>query len=66
MSQELYDMIPVFCGVFFIIYGVLMMACPKAMLKKEFKEDPDRIAKMKKTGPVVMICGIVIAVLNFI
>ena len=59
MSQELYDMIPVICGAFFVIYGVLMMACPKAMIKKEWKENPEKLANMRKKGPIVIICGIV-------
>lgn len=66
MSPELYDMIPVFCGIFFVIYGLLMMVCPKIMVKKEWREDPDRLAKARKNGPVVMICGIVIACINLI
>lgn len=66
MSPELYDLIPVFCGIFFIIYGVLMMVCPKVMIKKEWRENPEKIAKMKKNAPVVMICGVVIALINLI
>ena len=43
-----------------------MMVCPKIMVKKEWREDPDRLAKAKKNGPIVMICGIVIACINLI
>ncbi|MBE5954499.1 MAG: hypothetical protein E7257_10190 [Lachnospiraceae bacterium] len=58
LSPELYDMLPMIFSAFFVIYGVLMIVCPKPIIKKEWKEDEYRLAKMKKGGILVIICGI--------
>ncbi len=65
-GAQLYDLIPVFCGAFFVVYGVLMMVCPKVILKKEFRDDADKISKTKKNGIIVIVCGMVVMALQLV
>lgn len=62
LSPELYDMIPYICAAFFAIYGILMIACPKLVIKKAWREDPERLAKMRKSGIGVIFCAIVLLI----
>ncbi len=65
-GQQMYDLIPIICGVFFIIYGLVMIISPKTMVKKAYKNDADMIAKTKKNGIFVMIGGILVIAVRFI
>lgn len=62
LSPELYDMMPYIFAGFFAIYGILMIACPKIMVKKEFREDQEKLAKMRKSGIGVIFCAFVLLI----
>ena len=62
LSPELYDMMPLFFAIFFVIYGVLMIACPNIMLKKEFRGIPERMSKMRKSGIVCIACAVMMLI----
>ncbi len=63
MSKELYDIIPVILGALIAIMGILMIACPKIMVKKEFRENTEQLAKTKKNGIFEIICGIALIII---
>ncbi len=62
LSPELYDMMPYIFAAFFAIYGILMIACPKIMVKKEFRDDQEKIAKMRKSGIGVIFGAIILLI----
>lgn len=62
----MYDYITVILGAVCVILGIAMVISPKACTKKEFREDPDRVAKTRKSGVVEIFCGIAIIVMGFL
>ncbi len=62
LSPELYDMMPYIFAGFFAIYGILMIACPKIMVKKEFRENQEQLAKTRKGGIGVILCAFVLLI----
>lgn len=62
LSPELYDMMPYIFAGFFAIYGILMIACPKVMIKKEFRDDQEKLAKTRKSGIGVIFCAFVLLI----
>ncbi len=66
LSPELYDMMPLIFGAFFVIYGILMIACPNLMLKKQFRGDQERMSRMRKSGIVWLVCAVMMLVVWYI
>ncbi len=62
LSPELYDMMPYIFAAFFAIYGILMIACPKIMVKKEFRDNQEQLAKTRKSGIGVIFCAFVLLI----
>ncbi len=54
----MYDLIPTILSIFAFIMGLMMIFCPKIMVKKEFREDSVQLAKTKKSGILIVICGV--------
>ena len=55
----MYDMIPLFCGGIIFVLGLLMVAMPKQMTKKEMRDDPAVVEKTRKS-----VCGVLIILIR--
>ncbi len=60
----MYDMMELILAVLIILYGIFMIACPKQLTKKQYRDDPARVAKVRKAGIVCVICGILLFILQ--
>ena len=60
----MYDMIPLFCGGVIFVLGLLMVAMPKQMTKKEMRDDPAIVEKTRKSGIIELVCGVLIVVIG--
>ena len=58
--MNMYYYLPIIFGVVVIVMGICMIAFPKAMTKKELREDPNAVAKTRTSGVVEVVCGIAI------
>lgn len=52
-------------GLMFIL-GLVMTVIPKQCTKKEFRDDPSQVAKIRKNGIGIMICGVLLIVVNIL
>lgn len=52
-------------GVIMIILGVLMFFAPKICTKKELRDDPAAVDKIKKSGPLMIVAGVIVVILSF-
>lgn len=43
-----------------IIIGVLMVFCPQLVMKKEWKDDADKIKRARIFGIIVIVLGIIL------
>ncbi|MBR1816208.1 MAG: hypothetical protein IJ763_05850 [Lachnospiraceae bacterium] len=60
MTYELLERILTYVTcAFLILNGVLSLIAPNMLLKKEDRDDPERIAKLKKNAPISLIIGII-------
>ena len=48
-------------GMAFVL-GLVMTVAPKSCTKKEFKDDPAQVAKVRRNGIILMIIGAVVIV----
>ena len=62
LSSELYDMMPYIFAGFFGLYGFLMIVCPQGMVKKEFRDDQEKLAKTRKSGIGVIACAFILLI----
>ena len=62
----MYDLLPFLCGGAIFVLGILMTVMPKLMTKKEMRDDPAAVAKVRKGGIIEIICGIIICILAFL
>ena len=62
----MYDLLPFLCGGAIFVLGILMTVMPKQMTKKEMRDDPAAVAKVRKGGFIEIICGIIICILAFL
>ena len=61
----MYDYIPIILGCIILVMGIFMVACPKMCTKKELRDDPNAVAKVRKSGITEIVCGICIIGLGF-
>lgn len=61
-----YDIVQIILAVMIFCMGLFMFFCPKLTIKKELREDPAALAKMRKGGIFEMILGILLLVLFLI
>lgn len=60
----MYDMMELILAVLVILYGIFMIACPKQSTKKKYRDDPAKVATMRKVGFIWVICGIILFILQ--
>ncbi|MBR3644805.1 MAG: hypothetical protein IKN54_00145 [Lachnospiraceae bacterium] len=51
-------------GVIVIILGVLMFFAPKICTKKELRDDPAEVDKIKKSGSLIIVSGVIVVILS--
>ncbi len=56
----MYYYIPGLCGAVALVMGLMMIFCPKVMVKKEYREDEEQLSKSKKSGIFMTIAGILL------
>ena len=59
----MYEMIPILLGVLMMGMGVFMAADPKKAAKKELRENENELKKVRKSGFVMIVCGIITIVI---
>ena len=64
--MDTYTLTKIVLFVLYTIYGIVMFACPKACLKKEHKEDKEKITKMRRGGLLVLIVGVAVLVIQVV
>ncbi|SEP94231.1 hypothetical protein SAMN02910369_00942 [Lachnospiraceae bacterium NE2001] len=62
MSIYQYAKLVIF-GLMFLM-GLFMCIVPKLSTKKEFRDDPEQVKKVRRSGIIIMICSILIIVLT--
>lgn len=62
----MYDMMELVLAVVMVLFGIFMIACPKQATKKQFRDDPEKVAKVRKAGIVWVICGIILFILDLL
>ena len=50
-------------GIMFLM-GLIMVIFPKPCTKKELRDDPAQVSKVRSSGVVFMICGALLIALN--
>lgn len=64
MPRELYDMILIFYGGFFLLVGLYMFLEPEKVMKKENRNIPLEVEKAKRNGMIAAFCGILLVYLG--
>lgn len=64
LPSELYDMMPVILGGICVLLGLLQFLFPKMMTAKKFRDDPEKVDKIKKGGIPMIIIGIACLVMQ--
>ena len=62
----MYDMIKIVFALIALGCGIYMVICPKLATKKEMRDDPEVVAKTRKSGIIITVCGILLVVLNVV
>lgn len=60
----MYDMMELILAVIMVLLGIFTIAFPKQSTKKKYRDDPARVEKVRKTGIVWIICGILLFILQ--
>ncbi len=59
----MYEMIPILLGVLMMGMGVFMAASPEKAAKKELRENENELKKVRKSGFIMIVCGIITIVI---
>ena len=59
----MYEMIPILLGVLMMGMGVFMAASPEKEAKKELRENENELKKVRKSGFIMIVCGIITIVI---
>ncbi len=51
---------------FMFLLGLVMAVFPKICTKQEFREDPFQVSKIRKSGFIMMGCGLALIVMNIL
>lgn len=62
----MYDMMELILSGIMVLFGIFMIACPKQATKKQYRDDPEKVAKVRKAGIVWVICGIILFILDLL
>ena len=61
-----YDLAKVVVFSILIILGLVMVIAPKACTKKENRDNPEEVSRVRKAGFFEIGCGVILIVLNFV
>ena len=53
-------------GVIIILIGIFMIANPKKATKADLRGNKEQVAKTKKSGIFVLICGIIVSIISIV
>ena len=59
-------MMYIILGTVLIGLGLFMVLCPKQATKKENRENPEAVNKVKKSGIAEIVCGALLVVLGLV
>lgn len=62
----MYEIFEIVLAVLIIGIGVLMVAFPKACVKKEMKDNPEQLERARKNGYIEIVVGVVLLLLYFL
>jgi len=54
----MYEKMKIFLGIVMIVLGLFMAICPKKAAKKEERDNPKAVAKVRVSGFIVIGCGV--------
>ncbi len=60
----MYDLIPFILGGLMIVLGLFMFISPVKATKEELRNDEKAVSKTKKSGIIVVFCGIAVIVIG--
>jgi uncharacterized membrane protein YfcA len=63
-DKNMYDKIPIFLGAIILLMGIFMAVSPKNAAKKEFRENENELQKVRKSGFIMIVCGIITIVIG--
>ena len=63
-NMSLYGLVKLCVFGLMALLGLVMVIAPKPCTKKELREDPEQVGKVRKSGVIIMICGVLLIVLN--
>lgn len=61
-----YDLAKVVVFSILIILGLVMVIAPKACTKKENRDNPEEVSRVRKAGFFEIGCSVILIVLNFV
>ncbi len=59
-------MILIILGAVLIALGLFMVICPKQAAKKENRDNPEAVSKVRKSGIIEVVCGILLIIIEII
>lgn len=64
LGEKIYYMIPFISGGALILYGLYMFKNPEQSVKKEKRDLPLEVAKVKKNGIILIFLGILLILIE--
>lgn len=61
-----YDIAKIVVFGFLFVLGLIMTVFPKKCTREDLREDPTQVAKLRKGGIVMMICGALLIVMTIL
>lgn len=58
--MDAYDVAQIVLAALVMLYGLVMIAFPKACTKKTLRDNPNAVAKMRKCGILELIAGAIL------
>lgn len=53
-------------GLAMLALGLVMVIIPKQCTKEEFRDKPEIVKKTRRSGIILMCCGVVVEILSYI
>lgn len=64
--MDLIDKLEVIVEAILVVWGLVGVICPKLVIKKEERENPDSLKKARLMGVVEVVLGIVLIVMTVV
>ena len=61
-----YDLAKIFVFGLMFLMGLIMVIAPKPCTKKELRDDPEQVKKVRTSGIIMMVCGALLIVMNLL